>query len=261
MMAKQALVVDSDYFFVEFLAELLEKRGYSVKKAYDGKEAISLLSEPVDIVFADLIMPKVDGRRLIDFIRMKYQDAPFPIVAVSGAMIEQVGALNEIGADYYIAKGRIDQLTVQLNEFLAEMETQPFFPPPNKKILETGNVFPRRDAVELINSLHFHQAVIESIGVGVILVDTDTRIFNANCRALEIIGRSPVDILNCPVTKIFANGDGKRIVAALNQARHQSDAAKTSFYTSFNKQLVKTIITPLVADHRQAGWVVALEDD
>ena len=42
-MQKKALVVDSDFFFVEFLSELLVKRGYQVIKAYDGKEAIGKL--------------------------------------------------------------------------------------------------------------------------------------------------------------------------------------------------------------------------
>ena len=60
-MDKKVLVVDSDYFFVEFLTELLNKRGYEVLKAYNGKEGIALLEDmAVDIVFADLVLPKVD---------------------------------------------------------------------------------------------------------------------------------------------------------------------------------------------------------
>ena len=40
---KTAMVVDNDFFFVEFLCELLEKRGYRVIKAYNGKEGIAKL--------------------------------------------------------------------------------------------------------------------------------------------------------------------------------------------------------------------------
>jgi CheY-like chemotaxis protein len=180
-MQKKVLVVDSDYFFVEFLTELLNKRGYEVLKAYNGKQGIALLEDDtVDIIFADLVLPKVDGN-----------GNPFPMVALSGTMIEQLGSLNEIGADYFIAKGPIDQLTIKLNEFMAEIETQPFSPPTDKKVLATGNVYPRRDAMELLNSLQFHQAVIECAAVGIIIVDSDTRIINANRTALEIIGKMP----------------------------------------------------------------------
>ena len=95
-MPKKALIVDNNYFFVKFLSELLEKRGYSVIKAYDGMQGIANLEEgPVDIVFADLIMPKIDVRQFIEFIRTRYQAMPFPIVALSGTVIEQLGELDE----------------------------------------------------------------------------------------------------------------------------------------------------------------------
>ena len=74
-MAKRALVVDNDFFFVVFLSELLEDRGYEVVKAYDGKESISRLEEgPFDLVFVDLIMPKIDGKQFIRFVRGRYAD-------------------------------------------------------------------------------------------------------------------------------------------------------------------------------------------
>ncbi|MBW2582535.1 MAG: response regulator, partial [Deltaproteobacteria bacterium] len=129
-MQKKVLVVDSDYFFVEFLSELLTKRGYKVLKAYNGKEGIAKLEDDmVDMIFADLVLPKVDGRQFFKFIRNKYNGNQIPMVALSGTMIEQIGSLNEIGADFYIAKGPIDQLTIKLNEFMAEIETRPFSPP------------------------------------------------------------------------------------------------------------------------------------
>ena len=72
-MQKKALIVDSDFFFVEFLSELLTKRGYQVIKAYDGKEGIGKLEDfTVDILFADLVLPKIDGKQLFRFIRKKY---------------------------------------------------------------------------------------------------------------------------------------------------------------------------------------------
>ena len=114
-MQKKALVVDNDYFFVEFLSDLLEKRGYRVFKAYNGKQGIAELEDKtVDILFSDLILQKVDGRQFFKFIRDKYNGNHFPLVALSGSMIEQLGSLHEIGADYYIAKGPIDKLALKL---------------------------------------------------------------------------------------------------------------------------------------------------
>jgi len=180
-MQKKAMVVDSDYFFVEFLSELLSKRGYAVLKAYDGKEGVALLeNDTIDVLFSDLVLPKVDSRRFFQFIRDKYNGCNIPIVAISGIMIEQLGALNETGADYFIAKGPIDQLTIKLYDFMTEFEARPLPSPVEKKVLATGNVFPRRDAMMLLDSLQYHQAVIECAAAGIIVVDSDTRIVNAN---------------------------------------------------------------------------------
>jgi hypothetical protein len=54
-----------------------------------------------------------------------------------------------------------------LNDFIAGIEEPPGLPPAEKKILQTGGVFPRRDAMELLVSLEFQQAVVERLGVGV----------------------------------------------------------------------------------------------
>ena len=259
-MPKKVLVVDSDYFFVEFLNELLTKRGYEVLKAYNGKQGIAMLEDDrVDIVFADLVLPKVDGPQLFKFIRHKYNGNPFPIIALSGTMIEQLGSLNEIGADYFIAKGPIDQLTTKLNEFMAEIEAQPFLPPVAKKILAAGNVFPRRDAMELLNSLQFHQAVIECAAAGIIIVDSDTRIINANRTALEIIGKHSIETLNCPVADLFVNGERAELVEGLKLMQRQADHKKYSFYANFNSQVIATLISSIELNSTTVGWVVVLQ--
>lgn len=259
---KTAMVVDNDFFFVEFLCELLEKRGYRVIKAYNGKEGIAKLDQerPVDILFADLVMPKVAGKEFFHYIRKKFNGRSFPLVALSGTMLEHMGNLEEIGADFYIAKGPIAKLTVQLNAFMVEIETQPFFPSSTTKILETGGVFPRRDAVELINSLQFHQAIINSAGIGLVIVDRDTKIINANTEALEITGCSSVEALNAPVVDIFPRKERSKLSIALKQAVNHRDSRKISFYTVINSRIVRAIVSLIRLESDIAGWVVALDE-
>ncbi len=259
-MHKKVLVVDSDYFFVEFLTELLTRRGYDVCKAYNGKEGIALLEDTqVDIIFADLVLPKVDGFQFFKFIRNKFNGNPIPIIALSGTMIEQLGSLNEIGADYFIAKGPIDQLTIKLNEFMAEIETQPFSPPVDKKVLVAGNVYPRRDAMELLKSLQFHQAVLDCAAAGIITVDNDTRIINANPAALSIIGKESVDTLNRPLAELFINGERAELVEGLKLVQRQADVDSYSFYASFNSQVISVIISSIQLNASAVGWVVVLQ--
>ena len=259
-MQNKALIVDSDFFFVEFLSELLAKRGYQVIKAYDGKEGIGKLEVfTVDILFADLVLPKVDGKQLFRFILEKYNGSRFPMVALSGIMIENLGSLDEIGADYFIAKGQADKLTIKLNDFMAEMEIRPFFPPADKKVLATGNVYPRRDAAELVKSLQFHQAVIESAAVGIIIVDNDTRIINANPAALEVVGKHSVDVINCPVNELFDNGSQTKLADGLERVMQQNNIEKISSLATSNSQEMNTVISPIRLAASLVGWVLVVE--
>jgi PAS domain S-box-containing protein len=260
-MSKKALVVDADYFFVEFLSELLSNRGYAVTKAYDGKDGIAKLEDlPHDIIFVDLVMPKVDGSQFIDFVRLKYGPNHFPIVALSGVIVEQIGSLDEIGADYYMAKGPIDKLTVQLNGLMAEIETQPQSPPEQIKIMKTGGVYPRRDAVGLLSALKFHQAVIESLAVGVVVVDVDARIVSANPVAAEILGKSPSEVLNHPVFDIFPSEATPKLASVLKQVAQLPEKTKMSFLSDVNRRAIRVNISIISQSAANGGWVLVLED-
>jgi CheY-like chemotaxis protein len=259
-MSRKALVVDSDFFFVEFLAGLLEKRGYRVRKAYDGKEGIAGLEEgPYDILFAELVMPKVSGRQFFEFIRRKFKERHFPLVALSGTVIEQMDHLDEIGADYFIAKGPIDKLAIQLEEFITDLESRPRQPPANKKILHTGGVFPRRDAMELLVSLEFHQAVIDSLGVGILVVDKDTRIISANATALAITDRPITDLLNRPILDAFPPNRSAELITALKASAGDGHPSHSAFFVGFKGRMLRAVVSALRLNDVLSGWVVALE--
>lgn len=56
------LIVDDERPIADTIGALLEKRGYEVRKAYDGAEGLEMLSEAQpDLVLLDYEMPKIDG--------------------------------------------------------------------------------------------------------------------------------------------------------------------------------------------------------
>ena len=73
-MLNRALVVDDDPAIRRLMQKLLEREEFSVNCAKDGSEAIDLLREgDYEVVFLDLMMPRVSGHEVIDWIR---QDRP-----------------------------------------------------------------------------------------------------------------------------------------------------------------------------------------
>ncbi len=81
--AKAVLVVDDDPTICGLLDDLLGFEGYRIRIAYDGLDALQQLDrEPVDLVLADVMMPRLDGLGLA--ARLRERGTP-PVVLVSAA--------------------------------------------------------------------------------------------------------------------------------------------------------------------------------
>ncbi|NJD55029.1 MAG: response regulator [Nitrospirae bacterium] len=66
------LVVDDEEYIRDILRTMLEKLGYRVIQAADGKEALQIYAEQcgaIDLVILDLIMPVMSGKDTLDHIR------------------------------------------------------------------------------------------------------------------------------------------------------------------------------------------------
>lgn len=69
-MGHKLLVVDDDDAIRVMVTKILERVGYSVSSARDGQEAIEKLEEaPFDGMLLDLMMPRVDGFGVIEYLK------------------------------------------------------------------------------------------------------------------------------------------------------------------------------------------------
>ena len=102
-----ALVVDDSPIVRDIIAEALRRYGLRVLVANDGEEALAVLAgEPgVDIVLADMDMPRLDGLGLVRAIRSREQSKDLPVVVISmrGNESEKESAL-QAGIQAYIDK-------------------------------------------------------------------------------------------------------------------------------------------------------------
>ncbi|MBE9521682.1 MAG: response regulator, partial [Proteobacteria bacterium] len=243
-MMKRALVVDNDFFFMEFLTELLEAREYEVIKAYDGKEGISKLEqEEFDLIFVDMIMPKIDGKQLIRFTRSRFPNAHFPIVALS--IIEQMDTLSEIGADYFMVKGPAEKMAKSIEMLMDRIEKNPLPAPSDETVFQPDNMIPRHITSELIQSVDFQQAITESIGMGIIVVDRDARIIITNSLALDIINRSYEKVLNREIISVFPSEERAKVIGSLKRVLLKTELKKTSFFVTINSQKIRLIVSLL----------------
>ena len=100
---KRILVVDDEMSIVNILKVNLEKGGYDVLTAMDGEEGlITALSEDVDLVLLDVMLPKMDGFEVCKKIRQK-SEVPILMLTARSEEIDKILGL-ELGADDYVTK-------------------------------------------------------------------------------------------------------------------------------------------------------------
>jgi two-component system, OmpR family, alkaline phosphatase synthesis response regulator PhoP len=102
-MSKKIFVVDDEPQIVKVLKAYLEKAGYQVVTASDGKAALSIFQhERPDFLILDLNLPGMDGLDICKAIR---HESNIPILMLT-ARVEETDRLIglELGADDYVLK-------------------------------------------------------------------------------------------------------------------------------------------------------------
>jgi two-component system chemotaxis response regulator CheY len=80
---KRILLIEDDEGFRSILLMSLEKMGYNVTEAKDGREALAAFKKAApDLVVTDLIMPETEGLETIRVLRRAHPE--LKIIAMSG---------------------------------------------------------------------------------------------------------------------------------------------------------------------------------
>jgi len=102
-MSESILLVEDDPSISEMVSRHLEKEGYRVVMAFDGREAIRLfLEDAFDMVILDLMLPGADGLDILQQIRQKSW-IPVLIMSAKDSDVDKALGLG-FGADDYMSK-------------------------------------------------------------------------------------------------------------------------------------------------------------
>ncbi|MFW5960588.1 MAG: ATP-binding protein, partial [Chitinivibrionales bacterium] len=84
------MIVDDEEYVREYLSEVFDEQGYTVKNCCDGESAIETCSQGVytpDIILLDMIMPGINGRETFDRLREIIPDAK--VIFMSGYTLSE----------------------------------------------------------------------------------------------------------------------------------------------------------------------------
>jgi len=102
-MAKKILVVDDERKIVDIVKAYLEKEGFKVAVAYDGKAALDMAkSQAPDLIVLDLMLPEISGWDVCRTLRAE-SNVPIIMLTARDEDTDKIVGL-ELGADDYVTK-------------------------------------------------------------------------------------------------------------------------------------------------------------
>jgi PAS domain S-box-containing protein len=201
------LIVDDHPQNLLILDTILQKAGFDVVKAHNGKEALTILKErPVKGIISDILMPIMDGFQLCRTVKGDEHWREIPFIFYTGTYLSEQDrqfALS-LGADAFLTKP-LEPLELLKNiqdALRAPRPSQPETPPPpEKQYLKEYNVRlikKLEDKVEQLEKIQNDLSeskkkwknLFENANDAIFIIDKNGTFLNSNKKALKLTGYS-----------------------------------------------------------------------
>ena len=253
------LLVDNNRLVVDLIEGALKDEGFEFLKAYDGLEAIDAVEKRLpDIIVTDLIMPKIDGRKLCRYFRQNPRTANVPIIVLSGIASEDREGYREIDADAYLAKCAYDKLLPNvrstIERLLGNRERERA-----TSILGIEEIYPRELVKEFAIIKRHYDAILESMAEGVLEIDRERRVVLVNVSAEDVLGRSEEELIGMSICDIFDPSARDALEKELQAFEAGKLEHRTLVFESRGTAL-SARFSPIVREGAFHGLFVTLED-
>ncbi len=113
-MAHKILVVDDEEIIRDSLFYILEKEGYEVDKAENGKTAYDkMIANHFDLVITDIEMPVMRGTELLEKIKTLNVQTSVIVITAFGSLETAITALRNGASDYILKPVEFDELLIK----------------------------------------------------------------------------------------------------------------------------------------------------
>lgn len=114
MNSNNLLIIDDEKKLCNLLARIIELEGYTVHKAYTGKEGLALLEKyPIKVILCDVKLPDFNGIDLVALIKQQKPTVQIINLTAYGTIADSVKAMKN-GAYDYITKGNDNDKIIPL---------------------------------------------------------------------------------------------------------------------------------------------------
>ncbi|MFH1672571.1 MAG: ATP-binding protein [Pseudomonadota bacterium] len=202
------LFVDDEENILNALKRVFRNAGYMTKTATCGEEALNIISrDKISLIISDHRMPKMTGVELLQEIKERFPDTIRVLLTGYANLQDAIAAINQGEVHRYFVKPWDEtDLLLSVKECLERYDLIQ----KNRKLART--TAKQRDLLKKANKGLYRQrrklnAIVQSMGEGLIVVDNADTITFANRAFAELLGREPVNITGEKATEIFEGID------------------------------------------------------
>jgi CheY-like chemotaxis protein len=101
---REILLAEDDYVTAHLVKTQLERLGFHVSLAHNGREALEIIhSKPVDLLITDVVMPEMDGVDLYLALKKNKATAALPVIISTDKQVF-LESFSALGVDHFIPK-------------------------------------------------------------------------------------------------------------------------------------------------------------
>ncbi len=126
--SKSLLLVDDDPNLILLVKDYLIYRGYDVRTADNGREALEILEKQIpDLIICDVMMPEMDGYALVEKVRQDPRTnwIPFMFLSAKGQSQDKIKGLNAGAYVYMVKPFEPEELVAQVESLLNVVQKRP----------------------------------------------------------------------------------------------------------------------------------------
>jgi len=257
-MQKKIMVVDNNPVVLKLMENLLVSHGHELRLAEDGLQALELLKTfTPEVMFVDLIMPMVDGRQLCRTVRKSAKFDQTVIAILSAAAAEGEIVLDEFGADYCIAKGPFEKLSVHVLNIL--MAGRRYGVSPAQSVIGIEDIFHREITAELLSAKRHQEAILRNTSEGIVEFSPARGIIFVNRKVELITNKTEEELLATDFLHLFGEGVREKVAEGIAESVRSGQVFRLAeAFLMGGRHLVLTLLP--VLEGEQQCFIAQLQD-
>jgi two-component system, NtrC family, sensor kinase len=135
------LVVDDTPANLRLLVQILGNKGYTVRPARDGYQALSIAQAvPINLILLDIQMPEMDGYEVCAKLKADEKTCNIPVIFISALsdVLDKVKAFSVGGVDYLTKPFQVEEVVARVDNHLALQNLQKSLQDKNAELAKTN---------------------------------------------------------------------------------------------------------------------------